>query len=98
MAFPCITVPIRTTTSRSFALAEDARRAEMHGRFTEAMALFAQAIESWTPDQAPKGQDGQPELWWPELWRGSLITLDSFPIHLFRDAALPSLPLCSLTL
>jgi len=101
MALLSVPTPVQPTQPKmtvSFALASEAREAEIAGRFSEAMALFSQAIRTWTPDQAPKGQDGQPETWWPIMWEGAIITLNYFPIHLFRDVTLPSLPLCSLTL
>jgi hypothetical protein len=55
--------------------AEQAREAEAHGRFRDALNLFRKAIEAFNPVEAPSDADGEPDCSWPAVWEGSCITL-----------------------
>jgi hypothetical protein len=57
------------------AYAEQAREAEACGQFRDALNLFRKAIETFNPEEAPVGEDGEPEMSWPAIWEGCCITL-----------------------
>lgn len=71
----------------SFTLADQARTEAHAGRVAEAIKNLENAIAEWDPELAPLGDDGRPELFWPQLWEGSLMTLMDLPLCLFANTA-----------